>query len=281
MSNISIPNLPSQSATTDLDLLVIVNSGETTTSKITITDFLNGRIPVSITPGTTTGSGSNSIQSYNQSAIASNTYGIAIGYANNNGGEYGGIFGGRNNTISNGLSQSDIFGGSYNNVMASQSTMVGGNFNECYSTGGGSVMVGGERNDNYSSYGTTIGGRYNLINTNSQYGVIIGGGFYSSSFRNEINAGNRNTIINGQQNSISGDTSAVISSTNADLIGNNVVGIGLTNYSTTISNAVIVPQLVMTEYASLDYADDTAAAAGGVILGGLYHNSGAVRIRIA
>lgn len=29
-----------------------------------------------------------------------------------------------------------------------------------------------------------------------------------------------------------------------------------------------------------DYADDTAAAAGGVALGQLYHNAGAVRIRV-
>lgn len=32
--------------------------------------------------------------------------------------------------------------------------------------------------------------------------------------------------------------------------------------------------------AALDFADDTAAAAGGVMLNGLYHNNGAVRIRL-
>lgn len=29
-----------------------------------------------------------------------------------------------------------------------------------------------------------------------------------------------------------------------------------------------------------DYADDTAAAAGGIPIGGIYHNAGAIRIRI-
>jgi hypothetical protein len=32
--------------------------------------------------------------------------------------------------------------------------------------------------------------------------------------------------------------------------------------------------------ASFDYADDTAAAAGGVPLGGLYHTTGTIKIRL-
>jgi hypothetical protein len=38
--------------------------------------------------------------------------------------------------------------------------------------------------------------------------------------------------------------------------------------------------LVLSKYASLNYADDTAAAAGGVPLGGVYQNAGALRVRI-
>ncbi len=38
--------------------------------------------------------------------------------------------------------------------------------------------------------------------------------------------------------------------------------------------------LQITNYAGLNYADDTAAAAGGVPLGGLYHTSGTAKIRI-
>ena len=44
--------------------------------------------------------------------------------------------------------------------------------------------------------------------------------------------------------------------------------------------ATTVNQLQIENYAALNYADDTAAAAGGVALGGVYHNSGALRIRI-
>ena len=36
----------------------------------------------------------------------------------------------------------------------------------------------------------------------------------------------------------------------------------------------------LTNYASLNFADDTAAATGGVPLGGIYHTSGAAKIRI-
>jgi hypothetical protein len=41
-----------------------------------------------------------------------------------------------------------------------------------------------------------------------------------------------------------------------------------------------VENLVVFKYASLDYADDTAAAAGGVVLGQVYHTSGTLKIRI-
>jgi len=57
-------------------------------------------------------------------------------------------------------------------------------------------------------------------------------------------------------------------------IGRNVTAINWTA-STTVN------QLAIANYSSLNYADDTAAASGGVALGGVYHNAGALRIRIA
>jgi hypothetical protein len=44
--------------------------------------------------------------------------------------------------------------------------------------------------------------------------------------------------------------------------------------------STFVENLVVFNYAALDFADDTAAAAGGVVLGQVYHNLGALRIRI-
>jgi hypothetical protein len=56
------------------------------------------------------------------------------------------------------------------------------------------------------------------------------------------------------------------------------LGAGIT---ASVANYTTTRNLQLTNYAALDFADDTAAAAGGVPLGGSYHNSGAARIRIA
>jgi hypothetical protein len=104
--------------------------------------------------------------------------------------------------------------------------------------------------------------------------------------------GNAQTINNGERQAIFGGVSNTISSTSNQntIINGNSCGItgsysaatliGLTSYLATRSNAVFVENLVVTDYANLDFADDTAAAAGGVVLGQLYHNSGAMRVRI-
>jgi hypothetical protein len=63
----------------------------------------------------------------------------------------------------------------------------------------------------------------------------------------------------------------------------NAAGAVAIGNSVTASTAdtVTIKRLQMLDYASLNYADDTAAAAGGVPLGGVYHTSGALKIRIA
>jgi hypothetical protein len=38
--------------------------------------------------------------------------------------------------------------------------------------------------------------------------------------------------------------------------------------------------LILTNYALYNFPDDSYAATGGIPLGGIYHNSGAVRIRL-
>ena len=55
----------------------------------------------------------------------------------------------------------------------------------------------------------------------------------------------------------------------------------MSGYTGNTDNVVVVPGMVYPDYTNMDYADDTAAAAGGVVLGEVYHNAGAVRIRIA
>ena len=47
------------------------------------------------------------------------------------------------------------------------------------------------------------------------------------------------------------------------------------------SATVTVYDFVISNYASLDYGDDTAAAGGGVPLGGVYHTAGTIKIRLS
>ena len=47
------------------------------------------------------------------------------------------------------------------------------------------------------------------------------------------------------------------------------------------SNTTTVAMLQIANYSSANYADDTAAATGGIPLGGVYHTAGALKIRIS
>jgi hypothetical protein len=49
--------------------------------------------------------------------------------------------------------------------------------------------------------------------------------------------------------------------------------------NTSLSGSLILTGSA-TSVGSLNFADDTAAAAGGVPVGGIYHNAGAIRIRL-
>jgi len=65
---------------------------------------------------------------------------------------------------------------------------------------------------------------------------------------------------------------------------NGTYGIDIHAYSgnVTLSNDLSVSNaLVLSNYAALEFADDTEAEAGGVELGGVYHTAGALKIRIA
>lgn len=50
--------------------------------------------------------------------------------------------------------------------------------------------------------------------------------------------------------------------------------------NTSLSGSLILTGSA-TSVGSLNFADDTAAAAGGVPIGGIYHNAGAIRIRLS
>ena len=71
------------------------------------------------------------------------------------------------------------------------------------------------------------------------------------------------------------------------LTGNSITGttsgatmLSCSGRTATTNDATFVENLVIFNYSNLNYADDTAAAAGGVVLGQVYHNNGALRIRV-
>ena len=45
-------------------------------------------------------------------------------------------------------------------------------------------------------------------------------------------------------------------------------------------NVPQIPRIILPTVVGFNFADDTAAAAGGIPIGGLYHNAGVLRIRL-
>lgn len=350
MANISIPNLPAQTATTDLDILVIVNSGETTTSKITRADFLSGvggklvdanltgtdnlyidgYLPTYTDSATTlkninlgfntsaniTGQrnmviGTNEITyiyggldntiiggQFNQIYNTGDNSAIVGSYNSFTRASYTGILGGRDNKINNSNAQFGAILGGRNNQISSGTYegMLGGRDNTNFGDYG--VMLGGYANSNGAYFGSTWGGESN-INSGS-YNYFIGGGFTNINNGNYnflVNCGtpsgsqkltfasstNRNIAISSRVSTIQTDDNTILNSDNV-LIPTGVSNVAVINndsYTANTSNVVVVPGMIWTNYSTFNYADDTAAAAGGVALGQVYHNAGDLRVRIA
>jgi hypothetical protein len=280
-----------------------ITSGGTGQANITITaegGLVNGTGTSSLkqknglTTTNATASGTNSIAIGN-AAGASGTGTISIGTGSVSGSNTIGI-GNNINSIGNagvGIGSALYANGQFsiqigNDLAASTGSVVIGATSRA--TGTNSITIGSSNDQNigvessilgynnqisnrtFASVLYDLGGSYNNIfasnsfigfrTTNRNYNSILGG---DSNII--ISSGNSNTIIGGVSNTISGTTSG------ATLIS-------MSNYIPTRNNAAFAMAYVMTNYASYNFLDDTAAAAGGVVLGQMYHNAGALRIRI-
>jgi hypothetical protein len=157
---------------------------------------------------------------------------------------------------------------------------------------GGNSFTFGDNNTNTGTYTFNYG---TLNNTSSSYSAVLSGydnditgagsaqGIFVGEGHRITASGTHNSIIGGTTNTISGTSgkSAIIGGNNSTINDlSNVVMLGTNTRTATTSGATFVENLVVFNYAGLDYADDTAAAAGGVVLGQVYHNAGALRIRI-
>jgi hypothetical protein len=256
------------------------NSGETTTYKYS-----------GYNTSITYGLGINSIQSTNATQ-ATGARAIAIGYGASSTGDDSVCIG---DVTGNNVGTRSISIGKHGQVAGNFVIAIGSG---AYVSGTDSIAIGSETAaynggivlGGNTSRATSIGcvtiGNSNERNLGLGYSSIMGYGNKVGDAPN-YNPGPYNNIIasfsviNGDNstigyNNIFGGANNIISGTTSG-----ATLLGMSNYTPTRNDATFAMAYVMTNYASYNFADDTAAAAGGVVLGQVYHNNGTLRIRIA
>ena len=111
-----------------------------------------------------------------------------------------------------------------------------------------------------------------IVSTATAEGATVVGGYGSSATAQDAIA------VGKEADATAVGAIAIGKLAQATGIGSVAIGDGV-NAST--ADTVTVNKLQMLDYPTLDFADDAAAATGGIPLGGVYHTSGALKIRIA
>jgi len=281
MANIKISNLPSYTGTAaDLRWFVMNNSGQTETFKFS-----------GYSTSITYGAGTDSIKSVN-AVGAAGTNGIAIGKGSSAAGNDSVSIG---DITGNNLGAGSINIGKHYQVAGNYAIAIGfGAFvsgSDSISIGretaayNGGIVLGGNTSRATGLHSIVIGNS-NERNLGSGYSSIMGYGNkvgdapnYNPGPYNNIIASN--SVINGDNsaigyNNIFGGTGNIISGTTSG-----ATLLGMSNYIPTRNDATFAMAYVMTNYALYDFLNDTAAAAGGVVLGQMYHTGGVMKIRIS
>ena len=160
--------------------------------------------------------------------------------------------------------------------------------------GGGTIMLGKNWNQTYGRDGIFIGTNSNIQSVGQNDMIVIGNNDAINSFQSNggIAIGNQSGIqgaSNGYSIAIGYNAKAGINSTtdqcialgyNSSVTASGGVALGAGVTAATVNTAT-VNLLQIAGYATMNFADDTAAATGGIPLGGVYHTSGALKIRIA
>jgi len=188
-------------------------------------------------------------------------------FINNTGSYPSAILGASNCSISS-SNPCVVIGGYQNNITnTSDSSIIAGRSNTLNGGGccGGNHIVGGEGNAINNSPGDKniiLAGESNTIRSGADTSSILVGS------SNTISSSNRyNTIINSQSSTVTGTTSGATM-------------IGTVSRSADRNDCLFVENLKLFNYNNLDFANDSDAAAGGVVLGQVYHTSGTLKIRI-
>jgi len=205
---------------------------------------------------------------------------------------------GQGNAITN---SNDAFAvGNSNTLSSSRRTQALGYNNQIQASS--SFIAGGDNNISTSNSNIMVLGYDNSLpsGNNASAVYIIGGNnqpFGSAVLRESFGIGNnltlsQNVMTLGYRNNASGyptpDKNLGLGDTKF------VVGVG--SSTITNANALIIteggvnggsqgstpqiPRVILPSVVGFNFADDTAAAAGGIPVGGLYHNAGVLRIRL-
>jgi len=183
---------------------------------------------------------------------------------------------GNSNTLSSSLRTQAI---GFNNTVQASSSFVAGGANSITATS--NIFALG---DSHTVTGTTQDA-YLLGTSNT-----ITGGTGSFAIGSNLDGAAGNHMIIGYRN----DKTSYPTTDYSLGLGNTKFALAVGSTTTTNSNALLiteggvsrgggvaqVPRVVLPTIIDFNFADDTAALAGGIPLGGLYHNAGALRINL-
>ena len=268
-----------------------------------LVDFTSATVIGIAAGGLVSGTGTNSLQSgitgatgnassTNSIAIGvdaamSGGFGAAIGVYSEAGGNYANAFG----SLCNASGTNALAVGKQATASTDKSVSIG---TETTSGGTESIVIGS--NTSTIEYRAISIGQGNQVGTNS---TTIGQ--YSRTGSSSIAMGdNANNAYGAKNNAVSlgaganAETNSTAVGRDTRALGSNSVAIGKDSQSTAygaiaLGDGVIaatpdtltVKLLQIANYLTMNFADDAAAAAAGIPLGGVYHTSGALKIRIA
>jgi uncharacterized delta-60 repeat protein len=218
-----------------------------------------------------------------------NTFvGASAGILNTTG--YSNAFFGDNSGLNNTTAYENTFVGSfsgYENRTGVRNTFVGVSAGQNTRIGQDNTYIGHRAgNSNVSgSNNTYVGLQAGFNITSGSDNTFLGktAGYYISDGSSAVSGSNRSVFIGTNVKSNGHDqTNQIVIGYDAIGNGSNTVTLGNNDITDTYVRGVLRASTAILAQVSSSYnfADDTAAQAGGVPLGGLYHTSGSVKIRL-
>ena len=181
---------------------------------------------------------------------------------------------GQGNTITSSIDSLAV--GNSNNISSAQRVYALGYQNTISSAS--SFVAGGQNTVNGFDNNVVIGFRNQA---SGQSGYVIGNDLNSSG--QEVVLGSNNNVSEYPAEDISNGLSEVrfvVATGAASNVNSNALLITAGGKSGGAPSVPQIPRVILPTVVNFNFADDTAAAAGGIPVGGLYHNAGVVRIRL-